>query len=403
VSSADRQPEQPGQEGAVGAAAGAPALSANGQPLMDASHLKLYFPVKQGVLVDRTIAEVHAVDDVSVDLQEGETLGVVGESGCGKSTLARCLVRLLEPNEGALCFRGKDITHLGRRQLKPFRREAQLVFQDPVSSLNPRKRVGQIVGSPLRLAGMDRDKVKPRVAELLDRVGLNPEHVNRFPHEFSGGQRQRIGVARALAVDPRLIVLDEPVSALDVSIQAQVINLLDDLQDDFGLSYVFIAHDLSVVRHVSDRIAVMYLGKIVELSPAKELYVKPIHPYTEALLGAIPIPDPNENRARERLVVSGEPPNPINPPSGCRFHTRCPLATDVCKQIEPPLVEYPGGHLAACHHPMSVSESDIGAAQYSDLSPLSAGSLLPQPTEAAGPGPRDTRTAAQVAPAQSQE
>jgi oligopeptide/dipeptide ABC transporter ATP-binding protein len=268
--------------------------------------------------------------------------------------------------------------------LKPFRREAQLVFQDPVSSLNPRKRVGQIVGTPLRLAGMERDKIGARVAELLDRVGLNPEHVNRFPHEFSGGQRQRIGVARALAVDPRLMVLDEPVSALDVSIQAQVINLLDDLQDDFGLSYIFIAHDLSVVRHVSDRIAVMYLGKIVELSPAKELYVKPIHPYTEALLAAIPIPDPNENRARERIVVGGEPPNPINPPSGCRFNTRCPRATDVCKQIEPPLIEYPGQHLAACHHPLSVSESDIAAAKYSELSPLSAGSLMPDRSEARG-------------------
>jgi ABC-type oligopeptide transport system ATPase subunit len=221
------------------------------------------------------------------------------------------MVRLLEPDEGVLRFRGQDITHLGRRRLLPFRGEAQLVFQDPVSSLNPRKRVGQIVGTPLRLRGMDRDKIGPRIRELLKVVGLNPEHVNRFPHEFSGGQRQRIGVARALAVDPRLIVLDEPVSALDVSIQAQVINLLDDLQDDFGLSYVFIAHDLSVVRHVSDWIAVMYLGKIVELSPAQELYDKPIHPYTHALLAAIPIPDPRENRARERIVVSGEPPNPL--------------------------------------------------------------------------------------------
>jgi oligopeptide/dipeptide ABC transporter ATP-binding protein len=394
VSTADGKPQE--AQGSVSAQA-----SSNGQPLMDASHLKLYFPVKQGVVIDRTIAQVHAVDDVSVSLLEGETLGVVGESGCGKSTLARCMVRLLEPNDGALRFRGKDITHLTRRRLKPFRREAQLVFQDPVSSLNPRKRVGQIVGTPLRLAGMDRNKIGPRVAELLDRVGLNPEHVNRYPHEFSGGQRQRIGVARALAVDPRLIVLDEPVSALDVSIQAQVINLLDDLQDDFGLSYVFIAHDLSVVRHVSDRIAVMYLGKIVELSPAKELYVKPIHPYTDALLAAIPIPDPNENRARERIVVSGEPPNPINPPSGCRFHTRCPRATEVCKQIEPPLVEYPVGHFAACHHPMSVSESDIAAAKYSELSPLSAGSLLPG--RADGSGHQPISAGAQAAPAPAQE
>jgi oligopeptide/dipeptide ABC transporter ATP-binding protein len=365
----------------TGATAGSE-VATNGKPLIAAEHLKLYFPVKSGVLIDRTIAHVHAVDDVSVTLTEGQTLGVVGESGCGKSTLARCIVRLLEPTEGSLRFRDRDITHLGRRQLSSFRTEVQLVFQDPVSSLNPRKRVGQIVGTPLRLHGMARDKASARVRELLDRVGLNPEHVNRFPHEFSGGQRQRIGIARALALDPRLIVLDEPVSALDVSIQAQVINLLDDLQDDFGLSYVFIAHDLSVVRHVSDWIAVMYLGKIVELSPARELYDKPIHPYTEALLGAIPIPDPKENRARERLVVGGEPPNPINPPQACRFHTRCPRATDVCRTVEPPLAEYAGGHVAACHHPLSVSDDEVSRATRSPLSPLSSGRLLPNGQEA---------------------
>jgi oligopeptide/dipeptide ABC transporter ATP-binding protein len=229
----------------------------------------------------------------------------------------------------------------------------------------------------MRLQGMERDAARERVRELLDRVGLNPEHVNRFPHEFSGGQRQRIGVARALAVNPRLIVLDEPVSALDVSVQAQVINLLDDLQDDLGLSYVFIAHDLSVVRHVSDQIAVMYLGKLMELSPAAELYTKPIHPYTQALLAAIPIPDPQENRTRERQVIAGEPPNPINPPPGCRFHTRCPWATDVCREVEPLLAEYPGGHLAACHHPRNVSAAEISAATRSPLSPLSAGELMP--------------------------
>jgi oligopeptide/dipeptide ABC transporter ATP-binding protein len=355
----------------------APATGNGQQPLLDIDHAQLYFPVREGVLVGRTVGHVHAVDDVSLRLEEGQTLGIVGESGCGKSTLARCIVRLLELTSGSVRYRGTDITHMGRRQLEPIRREVQLVFQDPTSSLNPRKRVGQIVGTPMRLHGIEADNVEPRVRDLLDRVGLNPEHINRFPHEFSGGQRQRIGVARALAVDPRLIVLDEPVSALDVSIQAQVINLLDDLQDDFGLSYVFIAHDLSVVRHVSDYIAVMYLGKVMELSPAKELYEKPIHPYTEALLGAIPIPDPEENRARERLVIGGEPANPIDPPSGCRFRTRCPRATDVCAEVEPPLTQYANGHVAACHHPQSVTEQEVASATRSPLSPLSAGDVMP--------------------------
>jgi oligopeptide/dipeptide ABC transporter ATP-binding protein len=357
---------------------------ANGNaPLLEAEHVQLYFPIKQGVLIDRTVGHVHAVDDVSLGLNEGETLGVVGESGCGKSTLARCFVRLLEPTSGALRYRGQDITHLGRKALDPLRREVQLVFQDPVSSLNPRKRVGQIVGTPLRLHGVQGGKVEERVRDLLGRVGLNPEHINRFPHEFSGGQRQRIGIARALAVEPRLIVLDEPVSALDVSIQAQVVNLLDDLQDDMGLSYVFIAHDLSVVRHVSDQIAVMYLGKLMELSPAKELYTRPIHPYTEALLEAIPIPDPEENSRRVRNVLGGEPPNPINPPSGCRFHTRCPHATEVCTVVEPPLAEYAGGHVAACHHPRNVTAADVSAATRSPLSPLSAGEEMPSANGAA--------------------
>ncbi len=355
------------------------------QLLLQAEHVQLYFPIKSGGLINRTVGNVHAVDDVSLSLTEGQTLGIVGESGCGKSTLARCLVRLLEPTDGTLRFRDTNITHLGRKGLQPFRREVQLVFQDPVSSLNPRKRVGQIVGAPLRLHGMTRDAATARVRELLERVGLNPEHVNRFPHEFSGGQRQRIGVARALATNPRLIVLDEPVSALDVSIQAQVINLLDDLQDEFGLSYVFIAHGLSVVRHFSDQIAVMYLGKIVELSPAAELYHKPIHPYTEALLAALPIPDPRDNRARERRVVGGEPPSPIAPPPGCRFNTRCPRATEICKEVEPPLAEYAGGHLAACHHPLNVSPAEISAASRSPLSPLTAGTLMPG-GQSAAPG-----------------
>jgi oligopeptide/dipeptide ABC transporter ATP-binding protein len=371
-------------------------------PMLEADHVQLYFPIKQGVLIDRTVGHVHAVDDVSLRLMEGETLGVVGESGCGKSTLARCFVRLLEPTDGAIRYRGQDITHLSRRALDPMRREVQLVFQDPVSSLNPRKRVGQIVGTPLRRHGVEGGKVEERVRDLLDRVGLNPEHINRFPHEFSGGQRQRIGIARALAVDPQLIVLDEPVSALDVSIQAQVVNLLDDLQDDLGLSYVFIAHDLSVVRHVSDHIAVMYLGKLMELSPARELYTRPIHPYTEALLEAIPIPDPEENSRRERNVIGGEPPNPINPPSGCRFHTRCPHATEVCRAVEPPLAEYPGGHLAACHHPRNVSAEEARTATRSALSPLSAGEEMPQANGSSGApsvqrGPAESATAAREA------
>jgi len=352
--------------------------------LLDIEHLVVHFPIKRGVLFDRTVGCVHAVSDVSLTLAEGETLGVVGESGCGKTTLVRAIARLVDATDGTIRFRGQDITHAGRRALVPVRRELQMVFQDPQASLNPRKRVGQIVGAPLRLQkGNDNGnggdpKIGARVRELLERVGLHAEHVNRFPHEFSGGQRQRIGIARALATDPHLILLDEPVSALDVSVQAQVVNLLDDLQDELKLSYVFVAHDLSVVRHVSDRIAVMYLGKIVESSPAEELYVKPIHPYTDALLDAIPIPDPKENRARERHVVGGEPPNPIDPPSGCRFRTRCPRATELCARVEPPLVEYPGGHLAACHHPLNVAGDEIAAATRSPLSPATAGEELPR-------------------------
>jgi oligopeptide/dipeptide ABC transporter ATP-binding protein len=348
-------------------------VSATGPALMDIDHLKVLFPVKSGIILDRTVAHVHAVDDVSFELREGETLGIVGESGCGKTTLIRALVRLIDATGGAVRFRGEDITSAGRRQLVPIRKQMQMVFQDPQASLNPRKRVGQILAAPLRFRGLPREQTEAESQKLLERVGLSPEHINRFPHEFSGGQRQRIGIARALAVDPKVILLDEPVSALDVSIQAQVINLLDGLQDDLGLSYIFVAHDLSVVRHVSDRIAVMYLGKLMELSPAGELYSKPIHPYTSALLGAIPIPDPRENRARERPIVAGEPPNPIRPPSGCRFHTRCPRATDVCRDVEPPLIEYAGGHLAACHHPQYVSAQEIGAATRSPSSPLSAG------------------------------
>jgi len=358
------------------------APSENGGPLVDIEHLKVFFPIKQGFIVDREVARVHAVNDVTLSISEGETVGLVGESGCGKTTMSRAIMRLIDATDGHLRFHGEDITSAGRKQLEPLRREMQMVFQDPFASLNPRKRVVQIIGQPLRLHGTPRDKVEDRVRELLTLVGLAPEHLNRYPHEFSGGQRQRIGVARALALEPRLIVLDEPVSALDVSVQAQIINLLDDLQDEFRLTYMFVAHDLSVVRHVSDRIAVMYLGKLMELSPSEELYTKPIHPYTFALLSAIPIPDPEENRSRERIVVSGEPPNPIDPPSGCVFHPRCPRATGICREVEPPLARYPNGHLAACHHPLNVSAEEIKGAVKDPASPLSAGDELPSASEA---------------------
>jgi len=351
-------------------------------PLLRLDHLQMLFPVRAGSF-GRTQGHVHAVDDVSFSLADGETLGLVGESGCGKTTLARCVVRLLEPTGGTVTFRGHDVTRLRPRALRPYRADMQIVFQDPQASLNPRKRVGQIVGAGLRLrdavagAPAGAGRADDRVRWLLRQVGLNPEHINRFPHEFSGGQRQRVGVARALAVEPRLIVLDEPVSALDVSIQAQVVNLLDDLQDDLHLSYIFVAHDLSVVRHVSDRIAVMYLGKVVELSPAEELYAKPIHPYTQGLLGAIPIPDPNLSRARTRRPPTGELPNPVDPPPGCRYNTRCQFATEICRTVEPPLTRYPSGHEAACHHPLNVTLAELAEAVRSPLSPLSAGPDLP--------------------------
>jgi len=334
-------------------------MNSNGQALVEIKALKKYFPIKKGVL-QREVARVHAVDDVSFAVREGETLGLVGESGCGKSTLGRTVVRLLEPTGGQVLFQGQDISELGPRALRPLRRQMQMVFQDPYASLNPRKRVGSIVGDPLRIHGIgDRGDRRKRVQELLQTVGLSPEHYNRFPHEFSGGQRQRIGIARALALHPKLIVADEPVSALDVSIQSQMLNLLGDLQNEFNLTYIFIAHDLGVVRHVSDRIAVMYLGKIVELSPAEELYTRPIMPYTEALLSAVPIPDPDLAERRERIVLQGDVPSPIHPPSGCRFHPRCRYATEICQQVEPPLVDYGNGHLAACHHPLNVDAETL--------------------------------------------
>jgi oligopeptide transport system ATP-binding protein len=322
------------------------------ETLLEARDLVKHFTVR-GTAFRSGGDVVRAVDGVSLDVRSGETLGVVGESGCGKSTLGRLLVRLHEPTSGSVRFGGSDITTLSRRRLRPYRREMQMIFQDPYASLNPRKRVGQILGDPFEIhGGLSREKTRLRVRELLETVGLSPDHVNRYPHEFSGGQRQRIGVARALALNPKLIVADEPVSALDVSIQAQVINLLDDLQSDFDLTYVFIAHDLGVVHHVSDRIAVMYLGVIVEVGPSDELFLAPVHPYTEALLSAIPAIEGEEEVRRERIVLEGEVPSPVAPPAGCRFHTRCRYATDICKIERPPLVDHGGGRFAACHHPL---------------------------------------------------
>jgi oligopeptide/dipeptide ABC transporter ATP-binding protein len=328
-------------------------------PLLEVRNLKTYFPIKSGVF-RRQVGAVRAVDDVSFEVYPGETLGLVGESGCGKTTLGRTIVRLLDPTEGEIVFDGKPIGKLRKRALRPFRRELQMVFQDPYSSLNPRKRVRNIVGAPLKIHKVgNRSERRRRVRELLEAVGLSPEHANRFPHQFSGGQRQRIGIARALALRPKLIVADEPVSALDVSIQAQIVNLLEELQDEFSLTYVVIAHDLGLVRHVSDRIAVMYLGRIVELSPAEELYTRPIMPYTEALLSAVPVPNPDVAEKRERIPLRGDVGNPANPPSGCPFHPRCRYATEICSRVEPPLVSYGDGHLAACHHPLNVDAAAL--------------------------------------------
>jgi oligopeptide/dipeptide ABC transporter ATP-binding protein len=322
--------------------------------LLHVENLVKHFPVTRGIIFQKQIASVQAVDGVSFTLNRGETLGIVGESGCGKSTLARVIMRLLDPTDGQIIFDGRDITRLSRNDMRPVRREMMMVFQDPYASLNPRKRVGFIVGEALVINKMGTDReIKRRVQELLDVVGLNPEHYNRFPHEFSGGQRQRIGVARALALNPKLIVADEPVSALDVSVQAQILNLLKDLQSEFGLTYLVIAHDLNVVRYISDRVMVMYLGKIVEVADASQLYTEPRHPYSGALLSAVPIANPKLGRDRRPVVLEGDVPSPINPPSGCNFHPRCPrFQQGICDVVDPPLEQTNGTQQVACFFPL---------------------------------------------------
>ncbi len=336
------------------------APTSNGHDLLRIEDLVKHFPVKAGFL-KRTVGQVRAVDGVTLSIRPGETLGVVGESGCGKTTLGRTILKLLEPTSGKIVFDGNDITSFKRRQMRTVRRDIQIVFQDPYASLNPRMTVRDIVAEPLRIHDLyTRGEGNRRVEELLRTVGMSPEHANRFPHEFSGGQRQRIGVARALALNPRMIVLDEPVSALDVSIQAQVVNLLDELQGQFGLTYLFIAHDLSVVRHVSDRVAVMYLGKLIEIGSRQEIYGSPMHPYTQALLSAVPIESPTQRGKRSRIVLEGDVPSPVNPPSGCRFRTRCWKAQEICAEEEPALVPRAGGqHPVACHFAEVLSPLDL--------------------------------------------
>jgi len=343
-----------------------PSQPASGKtPLVRLAGVKKHFPITQGIIFKKQIGAVHAVDGIDLEVYPGETVGLVGETGCGKSTTARLITKLLDVTEGEVVFDGKDITRFKRKAMRPIRRDMQMVFQDPYASLNPRKTVGYIVGEPLRIhKTVPHDQIKSTVQDLMARVGLNPEHYNRYPHEFSGGQRQRIGVARALALRPRLIVADEPVSALDVSVQAQVLNLLEDLQEEFNLTYVFIAHDLSVVKHMSDRVAVMYLGRIVEVAPGGPLYTTPRHPYSAALLSAVPIPDPRTAGTRKRVILEGDVPSPINPPSGCRFHPRCPRTLQVakaegltgvhprCKTEDPELTPFPGNQFAACHFPL---------------------------------------------------
>ncbi|MEU6877800.1 dipeptide ABC transporter ATP-binding protein [Streptomyces sp. NPDC046712] len=356
------------------------------EPLLKVNGLVKHFPIKKGLL-QRQVGAVKAVDGIDFEVLPGETLGVVGESGCGKSTMGRLITRLLEPTQGTIEFEGVDVSHLGVAKMRPLRRDIQMIFQDPYGSLNPRHTVGSIISAPFKLQGVEPEGgVKKEVQRLLGLVGLNPEHYNRYPHEFSGGQRQRIGIARALALKPKLVVADEPVSALDVSIQAQVVNLLDDLQEELGLTYVIIAHDLSVIRHVSDRIAVMYLGKIVELADRKSLYESPMHPYTKALMSAVPVPDPRRRGAKsERILLQGDVPSPIAPPPGCRFHTRCWKATDLCKTQEPPLLELRPGQRVACHHPENAEGVTVPSARESVEVTISKPSTTETPAEPEAP------------------